>query len=400
MRINRFNWLFLVGFLLFQISAVTAKGSELGRARFILDVVVGAREGAITYADWVNNFPIPEKSKDSVKRWLAATHFLDSKVEAIRYQKEAAQIYWKSEGENTEMSFKLVSTKPIIFRLNGIEGRIQGSHPSLGDLYNRLEKINAKQKVSWLWETVIPPAEAKKKSLFQKLLIPMLALSAITLPFTIMDIKGKFDKADELEKRYDTDSKAIAETKSKVTKAQVNPTYPYSVSGVNCQTVEGGGRPDPLAEAGKKGFKSFGLNSIRFTPKGKKFGEGDIEVNYSMEGNKRQIKEIRLRRNPKSSQPKNIFENDCLIYSASINEPQKRFLKQCTEEAFPGKNIASLEDFYSSLGNFNLKDHEALAATEPGCLEILGWLTGIPAPPPSQSQGEKPQIPDSPSQNR
>ncbi len=400
MFINRFNCLFLLILGLFQLAPLLVHGSEIGKTRFFLELIVNAREGAETYGDWLDNYPASKKAKQSLKRWLSDHQILHEKVEAIRYQKADVRFAWISEDDKNEMSLNLISLHPLIFRLNGIEAKIEFANPTPDYIYRRLEKIHAKQKVSWLWDALIPQAQAKKKSFLKKLALPLMLLSLVSLPFTISYIKGNFDKVDELEKRYDNETKSIADTKDRVTKAQENPNSPYSVSHIECKSVKGAGRPNVFANPGEDGYVSYGLDKIRLKPKGKIPGDSELEITYSNDGGQRQIKEIKFRRRPSSNKPEDLYKNDCLLYAASIKDPRSRFLNQCVKEAFPDRAITTLPEFYSNLGNFSLKDYEAMAATEPGCLQILSWITGGPPPPPSTPDASKSERTEQSMQNK
>lgn len=375
------NLVSLVLSFMFLFGSVPGSTTELGQTRFLLKLAVSSSVGSKNIDEWIYRLPLKKQFKVNLVNWFQRHQALNQPIRLLNYDYQLAQISWQEPGQESRMVLKMISIHPLTFEWNGIISTIEYPSSDLDYLLKQLQKFENKKGASWFYLVSIPRAEAKGNGFFDnKFMIPLLILNLFSLGSAAYDIKGMWNKAEAAETRYDEEAKAIANITDRVDQARENKIYPFTVMGASCLKTVGNGTSNPLAEPGEKGYTTFGLNNILLTPKGKLFGESDIEINYSESenGKKREISEIRLRKKPNSKDSKNPFENDCLMFSSAIKKPENRFLEKCVNEAFPGKSIKNIDDFYKTLGIFNLNDYETMAATEPGCHQITSWITGGP----------------------
>lgn len=360
--------------------------SDEGVFRFYLNLLEDAHQRSTLVEEWIEQLPGSSDNILQLKDVVKAMGGLKEKVPPIFLDFQNTEIQWQDKGAHSRTSLKLVSLKPLRFRFNGNEGVVEIANPTALQLYDVLVSTSPKHSVEWLWNKLVPGADAKSKSLLKKLMIPLIVLNVIGLAYAGIEIKKTFDKVDELEKRYKSDSKEIVPVLQKVTQNREKNPDIYKVTGADCKKTVGNARLNPLANPGEKGYQYYGLNNIRLTPKGKNFGENDLEITYANKDGIQEISEIRVRRLPNSKDSKNFMENDCLMYAASIKTPEHRFLKGCADKYFPEMNVNSMESFYKGLMPFDLKDHETLAKKEPGCQHILAWAAGMPSLAPKVSE--------------
>lgn len=347
--------------------------TEKGFVRYNMGVILDSVDETMTYQSWLQQLPLQKSFLKKIESWFQDQGVLESKVEPFFYNPLESQVLWKNEMGEVVDRFTVVSIHPLVFRLNGVEKKIEYSQPTLDYIYRQLEGAYKARKVSFLWSLLLPIAEAKtkkSKSVLSRLMVPLIVVNGLGLAYAGKTIYDSYQKASEQEARFDGESKVISETRERVGKANLSPKLSYSVSSIDCRrSVDA----NPGENKNSVHMGSYRLKKIRLTPIGKRFGEDDLEILYYQVGGKTKIKEIWSRRTVGNQSNKAIRADDCLLYSELIKDPKYKFLVDCQEKVFTNKKMSALTDFYSALGDFKLKDYEAMAETEPGCNQIIDW---------------------------